>query len=368
MADPRPVASNDYAEIARFLAEFPGGEQPMEFWLRRLRLWWDDNPAFAPDVPRGWILRDGAAGSVVGFLGNVPSMFRVAGEDRRVFNATTWRVRPDQRGSSLQLYLAQVEAANGELMFNTTPNDAVVKVLSYLRFTSLPSYPSGRVYLVPLRPSLAARAWLRGRTVPNVPRALASIFERATPPLAGIGLRFASLPLDLRLRVGGSRFVHRVTRAGPEFDALWERTKDAYRYASVRSAARLRWLCEGPFERSLLGYTRDGDLRGYALFGDATWRGLRVLEMLDLWTDRDQNEHVTRALIAGAHADARARGYDLIALHDYSAALGATYRALGIHFTASDARRHFFGSGDTAPPPMTRDDAYFSALEGDLAV
>ena len=116
----------------------------------RLRLghWWERNPSFSEDFPRGWVLR-AEAGAIAGFLGNIPRLFRSHGHDRRVFCATTWRVLPPYRNSSLRLYAAHVAAGKRTLLFNTTANASAARVLEYLKYQSLPKSGSGRAFLLP---------------------------------------------------------------------------------------------------------------------------------------------------------------------------------------------------------------------------
>jgi hypothetical protein len=353
------VEPRDYQELAQFNAAFDG-LRDSDYWLSRFRLWWDANPAFAPGLPRGYLARDSKG--IVGFLGSVPGLFRADGQDQLTFNATTYRVLPEHRSVSLKLYLGQVRAAAGRLMFNNTANETVRKVLEYLRFVSLPSYASGRVFLVPLRHRNVARAYLRDQ--PRVPQPLRA--------LGALPLRAAGLPTRLQLwRAHGQR-VRQVFQADAAFDQLWQRTRDRYRFTSVRSAARLNWICFGSphLQKTLLGYYEGDLLRGYLMLAEARWRGLRVLESVDVWSDQHgpANQALLHALIAGAVAHGKQSGVDLLALHDPSAEVTQALRGLQLRFTAADDRRHFYGCGDAEPPPMTPDNAYLTGMEGDLAI
>lgn len=359
MSEVAPVTANDLPALARFAADFPDEAHDAAWWARRFHHWWDANPDFGPTTPRGWVLRPSPSDPrIVGFLGNVPSTFRLDGRDVAVANATTWRVLPEHRGGSVRLYVAAIEAADGGLMFNTTPNEGVRKVLEYLRFTSLPSYPSRRTHLVPLRPVAVARAYLADR--PRIPA-----FAR---PLGAIPLGVASAPMIAAFRVAGRGRARRLDHVDDRFDDLWRRTADVFAATTVRGAARVDWLCFAcpDRQRALFAHEEDGRLRGYAIFGDATWRGLRVLESIDVWTD-DRSGAVAASLLARAATEARATGYELLALHPYGD-LETVARRLGLFFTVPDEHHHYFGAGDAGPPAIDPRRAYFTALEGDLAV
>ena len=40
-------------------------------------LWWTSNPAYTPQIPRGWVLENDT--TLVGFIGNIPVKFLVSG-------------------------------------------------------------------------------------------------------------------------------------------------------------------------------------------------------------------------------------------------------------------------------------------------
>jgi hypothetical protein len=359
MSDLPTVDANDYTALARFLTEYPHETQTSEYWLARFRHWWDANPAFGPDTPRGWLLRDEeAGGDIVGFLGNVPSRFMTEAGEITAYSATTWRVRPEYRTSSIHLYLAQIEAGEGRVLFNNTPNDNVVRVLRYLKFDSRPSYSSGRAFLVALRPASVLGGYLARLALP---RTLGALFSPA--------IHFAQIPCALLLCGNSVDRVRVVDRADTAFDALWQRTRGLYN-TTVRSAAQLNWLCFGnPYARRiLLGYFDGEQLRGFMVLGSASWRGVQTLECLDLWLDIRDDHHVATALIAGAVRHAQGSGADLLVLHAYTPRLAALFRRLGIVFTRQDTRQVFFRADAALTANLGSISTYLTALEGDLAV
>src|SRR6185436_4976828 len=69
-----PVRADQYQALADFNARFEDETRPVEFWLGRFRLWWDDNPAWDANATRGWTLM--ADGRIVGFVGVIPALFQ----------------------------------------------------------------------------------------------------------------------------------------------------------------------------------------------------------------------------------------------------------------------------------------------------
>ena len=98
----REVEDKDIISLADFL---PGGipDTTQEFWLHRFELWWTSNPAYTPQIPRGWVLEKDAA--IVGFIGNIPIKFLVRGEVKIAAASSGWYVDPSVRGIfSLRLF------------------------------------------------------------------------------------------------------------------------------------------------------------------------------------------------------------------------------------------------------------------------
>jgi hypothetical protein len=346
------VRAADYAQLAQFLATFPGETYAQDFWIRRFATWWDDNPAFDEGCVRGWVVRDDQ-GNTAGFIGNVPSLFQLQRRELRVFGGTTYRVLPANRNSSVRLYLAQIAAQGSALLFNTTPNPGVERVLDYLQFRSLPSHRSGRRFLVAIDPGRAMRAHLRSR------------LEHLPDAIAGVPLALAQLPLRYRLR-GAALEVRILQRADEAFDDLWSRTRDRYANTSIRSAAQVQWMCfaNADARRTLLGCYAGGSLSGFAIFGDTLWRGTRVLDLVDLWTDGPRHE-VARALLAAVWEYARKHRHAVVALYDYQPGDAELFRDLGIFLTLPDPRKHYYRCPESEDRALSLAETCFSGLEGD---
>lgn len=290
MADVRLVLPGDSDPLARFLSEFPDERRSVESWLARLRYWWDDNPACGPDTPRGWVLVD--SDRIVGFIGNVPTLFQLGGEPRAAMNATTWRVLPVHRSQSMELMLAFTGAGQRTVIFDTTPNEAAERVIQAFQFKRLPGSRPG-VRFWPTSPSRLLGRLPGGRNLPKpVVALLAAPVKVATRLVQG---RRASPDLVVRL----------LSYAGREFDQLWERTKRQYAATNVRGSAEVTWLFSGTpqFSRHLLGCYRGDELVGYIVTDVHQGSSIRPLECIDLWAEEADPSIMVALLRAGiAHA------------------------------------------------------------------
>ena len=351
------VVPDDYAALARFLASFPDDANGEEFWSDRFRLWWEDNPAFAEGIPRGWMLKD-ADGRPIGFLANVARLFRSDRTDRRVFCAATWRVLPEHRNTSTRLYAAHIAAGAGTVLFNTTPNAAVVQVLERLRFQSVASSRSGRAYFLPINPSAVARAYVRRAGRPS-----------AFAPAMAAGLAIAHVPSRVLLMTGGRGDVRPLIAADDALDALWTNTRDIVSNTSVRSSDQVHWMCFSStiHRKTVLGSFDRGSLQAYAIFRDAPWSDLRVLELFDLWPPA-LTPSVLSTLLAGSFDYARMRGYDLLLLHDYSDALTQVFRRMRVFFGTTDDSRYYYIVRGANQAPLLPENSYLTALEGDIGL
>jgi hypothetical protein len=297
----------------------------------------------------------GSDGQIVGFLGNIPRLFRVVGTDARVYCATTWRVLPEFRNRSVALYAEHLKAGARTFLFNTTPNESVVKLLDYLKYQSIPTSRSGRAYLLPINASKVAKAYLGRAGSASIVSGLAAFMLKgaALTPNAVLSLR-----RDGRVRI--------IDDATMPFNALWNRTRDTVPYTSVRNAEQIDWMCfASPARRkTVLGFVDDQGLKGYAIFRDSEWRGLRVLEAFDLWP-ANADDGVVSALLTGARDHAGNLGYDLVTFHDYSNRLTKLLRRAGMLLTSTNRRRQYFRAPAPHSKSMTPADTYLTGIDGD---
>ena len=61
------VQDDKIEQIIIFLANFENQKRGEDFWRRRLKFWWEDNPCYNSNFCRGWILVENKE-NIVGFM------------------------------------------------------------------------------------------------------------------------------------------------------------------------------------------------------------------------------------------------------------------------------------------------------------
>jgi hypothetical protein len=344
-----PVTAGQYRDLADFNAHFEDETRPVEFWLGRFRLWWDDNPAWDPAAARGWTLV--AGGRIVGFVGVIPALFRMNGADTRALFSTTWRVHGTHRGASLKLMTAVVAAGSSQVLFSTTAKREIAPIMQALGYRRMPALGGDRSLLVVDAARFAAAAG--GRVVAGAARFLGPLVRRA---------HYHAFSL---LSHGGLE-VRRVQSADSAFDALWDRTRDQYPTATVRNAAWVNWQCfTSPFFAKEVVAAYDGArLRGFAIAVMAVWKGLQVLDCVDLWCDF-ADARVAAALARGLGQVAIERGCAVVQVPHFNEAIG---RALGGKALLKTTREPIAGFWRGPKPFLegsSTQNAYLTLIEGD---
>ncbi|MBT3192878.1 MAG: hypothetical protein HN341_10020 [Verrucomicrobia bacterium] len=263
----REVHEADVAGVATFLAEFPGSRRRRSEWLERMGSWWDRNPAFVPGWPRGWMLT--ASARVVGFIGAIPTLMIVAGMQRPVCNAAAWYVSDGFRPHSLKLFRKLLHHFERDVVFDTTPNRRVVRLLPRWKFLTLP-----------------------------LPQTIGIVSADGGAPSASevyVGtptLRRQSLPGCGTSEGGGDSATGsfaQMHRADGRFDSLWSRTKGLYANTNVRTSRIINWQCfsNGPHKKLLFGISTRENVADYCVVVERTVHetGLRFLECVDMWGD-----------------------------------------------------------------------------------
>lgn len=354
------VSLTDYAALSAFLAKFPDDESgSAEAWLRRMRTWWDLNPAFDDETTRGWLLRE--QDEIVGFLGAIPWKFQLGGRETTVFAGTTWRVLPEHRGMSIALKRRQMDEHGDALHFSTTPRAEVQRLLKLLGYEPMRSGEGDESHsAIILDFEKLLRAKLNGK-------GLASVLAKAVaPPLAALqALRMQ------RLRRCAHEKVRHVHRADGTFDDLWERTKFRYPSTHVRNAAAINWYCfsSPEFEKTLLGYFDGERLAGYGVFLSVERRGMRFFECVDLWIEPGpRREVVLGALIEKARRYARKASFDRIYLPHFERSIAAAYGHLGLLQMRSPRRPGYYMGPSELMHQLTPANSYIVLAEGDYGL
>jgi len=144
----REVQDTDIITLSDFLPAGIPNTTP-EFWLRRFDLWWTSNPAYTPQIPRGWVLEHENA--IVGFIGNIPVKFLVLGEVKIAVASSGWYVDPSVRGiSSLRLFNEFMKQKNAAIYLFKAEDEPLMEIIRKYKFEEhiLPRFQKEYVYIV----------------------------------------------------------------------------------------------------------------------------------------------------------------------------------------------------------------------------
>ena len=138
------VYINDSDVVVRFLHEnYDDLGRALDFWQKRTKLWWEDNPYFNSNLPIGWGLWKSER--LVGYLGCIFTKLRFNGSKYTAVNLTCWHVESDFRSRSLDLFLMANKFMLEAVYFNTSPTPHVEKILKVSKYQK---YISGKENLM----------------------------------------------------------------------------------------------------------------------------------------------------------------------------------------------------------------------------
>lgn len=238
----------------------PGTAYSKEIWHARLKHWWDENPAAAGPIPRGWILRHDS--EIIGFLGCVPVIYSYQKVEVPTVAASSWRVLEQHRSQSLRLFMPLYKLSQEMPVLNTSPNPAVMQILQRSGFDSRSLALRHFFIMCPYLGPLAAMLAGKGRGFPRL----------------SVGMRIIT---DVSTAIGVLCSVIDERRLEKQIDLNY-----------------LRWQLSTPMsELQFVGcIDEDGILTSYLVL-EKTWvKGLQAWLAVDWFTAR-ANNHEILALI-----------------------------------------------------------------------
>lgn len=255
----RPARFADHPAIHRLESVFfpdslPDGD--------RRRLFTDSPlwPRLGDGWPVGWVLED-ADGRIVGSLNNVPSAYRLDGEERLCANGHCWVALPAYRGYAAMLMDEYFTQERPDLVLSAKVGaDATAVWGAYARRVPVGDWSRAAYAITRYRDF--ARTALRIKRVP--------LAAAGAPVLAGaLRVRDAvaarSLPPD-----PPSYTFSAIAGFDDRFDAFWREllARQPGRLLGVRDAATLRWHYGVPLRDGrirVVTAVRDGLLRAYCV-------------------------------------------------------------------------------------------------------
>lgn len=356
MTDIVEITVDDYSKLAHFLATFPKETRPTSYWCERFRLWWDANPSFSNDWPRGTGLTYG--GDFVGFVGSIPSTLQIGGEIVRVANVSTWRVHPEHRWDALKMVSAMLNRQQDVIVFATRLGKMSVRLIQGRRtnWDYVPTPTDVRPILAIEASGISAAAV--GDFISNAGLA-DSPQEPRTPVPAG----------HSNSEQAAACQVTELTVAGAEFDTLWHRTKQQYVATNLRTAEMINWYCFASplFLKSLWACRLDGELVGYLISREEQWREMRVCSILDVWFDM-QNIWVIDALLGPVVEHAARRRCSLAVLPSMPPAVAPVVERHGFR---NYVKLHDFNYINIRGPfadRITKEGCFFTDAQGDNGI
>lgn len=347
------VQKSDYEPLAGFLSENELLGKSTEYWLSRFSYWWDINPAFQNGMDRGWIIKKGA--DIVGFAGAIPAFFQYNGETIRVFNGTTWVVKPEYRGEqSLNLFLKALKNAQGTAYFDTTSTGKIAKIKILSKFKYMFSSKGIKEYLYIIKP----KALFNSKFKSNFLSILLFIFFSPVNFIFKICVNFI-LPAFYEIKL--------ITGENTDFESLWTRTKQLYLNTNVRNTETLNWLLyrfPGP-KRIVLGCYKNEELLGFAICLDMSETKIRKLVCADVWYDFN-NDRILKSLMKGCIKYGKDNCFDVVVMPGFNTKIEKVFKKLVFNVRAG--KNYFYKFDPEETNPLVPENTYFVYLQGDFGL
>lgn len=249
-----PDRPEDRRQVMEFLKQHLAGPVATD-WERRMRFWWDENPAAASIPERGrWVHADGR---LVGFGGSIPALHAWQGRPVPALYATTLCVDKRFPKAAALMFLKQREVGEQYLITHSTPNPRVQHALF-----KMGAQAQTRVtrHFLPA----GTASWLSGRS---------------WWPALPAGLRLVTNPAEVTAVARPYRREDRVEKwITPEY---------------------LRWFCESPVRAHHFVGTVDagGVLSSCLLVTPRRVKGLRAWDVVESFTTHAEDHAGLHALI-----------------------------------------------------------------------
>ena len=304
----REALFSDFEAVAALKRRWGLGPDSLENWERL----WHHNPALNQtpcDRPIGWVLQSDAR--VVGYLGNISSLYRFGDRTLTAVTSVGLVVEPKYRSVSLSLAAAFHRQRAVDLYLATTAIEAAGKIARLFGSDVLPQADYQTVLFWVLRPYPFAQAVMKMLQ-------LGSAFS-----LAGATLTSLAVGTDRVIRGRWPRRSSKrmavseigVNEIGDEFHALWmEKLNELpQRLMADRSPATLRWHFDMPGDQGssrVLCCHKNGELAGYAVIRNEPpnqANGLRRSIIADMLAKHD-DPAILEALWVAAYDNAKRSG------------------------------------------------------------
>lgn len=253
---PYPDSPEDRRTVVEFLRRHWHADPTMD-WERRMRFWWDDNPAATGIPEHGRWVHAVEDGRLVGFGGSIPALHAWQGRAVPALYATTLCIDEAFPKAAALMFLKQREVGAEYLITHSTPNPRVQEALR-----KMGARAETEVTRHFLPAGLAARALLR-----------------SWRPALPAGRRVVTDPAEVTALVRPYQRTDRVEKwITPEY---------------------LRWFCQSPVRRHhfLGAVDAQGVLSSYLLVTPRRVKGLKAWDVVETFTT-NEDETELQALVS----------------------------------------------------------------------
>ena len=301
----REARFSDFAAVAELKQRWGIDADSLENWERL----WLRNPALAlgeAERPIGWVLE--AGGSIVGYLGSIPLLYRYGDRTLTAVTSHGFVVKPSYRAVAVSLVAAFYCQRSVDLYLVTTATPEVGRIARAFKSDALPQEDYDTVLFWVLQSNPFARTVMEKLRLKSV---LANMGRMSTSVAIGIDkLLHRRWPSQHSTQLAVSEIS--VSEIGDDFQSLWsEKLTERPRLIADRSPASLRWHFEISGDRGsarVFCCRKDGELLGYTVIRDDPQPGsLRKSIVADMLAKQDDPE-VLRALLIAAYDHAKRGG------------------------------------------------------------
>ena len=332
---------------------------------------WRDNPALQHcphPLPIGWVLE--ADGKVVGYLGNIASLYHFGGKKLLAVTGHGLVVEPAHRTISLTLNAAFYRQPFVDLYLTTTAIEAVGKIAKTFRSSPLPQIDYEVLFWVLRSQPFAQEVIAKLQLGPGVSRLACAIATLAVGTDKALRRRW---PRRREL----SLTVRQISAAeiGDDFQTLWEaKLHEAPRLLADRSPGTLRWHCQTPSDEgstAVFCCYSGKELLGYVVVRDdpATTRGLRRSFVVDMIAKND--DPVTlNALCVAAYRHAKHIGSHILEILGFPPILRAVFSQSAPYLRKYPSCPFYYKAADPALHQTLADPSlwYASPFDGDTTL
>ena len=301
----REARFSDFAAVAELKQRWGIDADSLENWERL----WLRNPALAlgeAERPIGWVLE--AGGSIVGYLGSIPLLYRYGDRTLTAVTSHGLVVEPSYRAVAVSLVAAFYCQRSVDLYLVTTATPEVGRIARAFKSDALPQEDYDTVLFWVLQSNPFARTVMEKLRLNSV---LANMGRMSTSVAIGIDkLLHRRWPRQHSTQLAVSEIS--ISEIGDDFQSLWsEKLTERPRLIADRSPASLRWHFEISGDRGsarVFCCRKDGELLGYTVIRDDPQPGsLRKSIVADMLAKQDDPE-VLRALLIAAYDHAKRGG------------------------------------------------------------